>query len=63
LVVGFLTQGAAIVAAYIFVNLAIVDDKDDRIFGQTGLFYLIMIAASVSLLFSGAGFWAIDLPL
>lgn len=63
LIMGLLTQGAALVAAYIFVNLLIIDDTDDRIFGQTPLFYLVMIVISISLLFSGAGFFAIDLPL
>lgn len=63
LIFGFLTQVATLVAAYIFLNLLIIDDQEDEIFKQTDLFYLIMILLSVSLLFSGAGFFAMDLPL
>lgn len=53
--VGLFTQPAALVLAVI--SLARVRDKDDR------LLYLLLFAMALSLLFSGAGFFAFDLPL
>lgn len=77
LIVGFLTQVSALVAAYGFLNLAIFDGKKKigagtdsgvssvagSIFGQSALFHTVLIFVSLTLLFSGAGFLAIDLPI
>jgi uncharacterized membrane protein YphA (DoxX/SURF4 family) len=65
LIAGFITQISAIIAAYFFLNLAIIESKDEKtkIFNQSTLTYTLLIATSLSLLFSGAGFFAMDLPL
>jgi uncharacterized membrane protein YphA (DoxX/SURF4 family) len=65
MIAGFITQVAAIISAYFFLNMAILESDDDKnkIFDQSMMTYLILIAISLSLLFSGAGFFAIDLPL
>jgi uncharacterized membrane protein YphA (DoxX/SURF4 family) len=52
LIIGFLTQVAALLSIYILVSLSF----------QTS-FYALAVAVSVSLLFLGAGIWAVDLPL
>jgi uncharacterized membrane protein YphA (DoxX/SURF4 family) len=63
LTVGFLTQIMAIVAAYVFLNLWIVDKGEIKIFGQSLLFYSVLMIFSFSLVLSGAGLFAFDLPL
>lgn len=63
LIIGFLTQIAAIISAYIFLNLSIIENKEKEIFGQSNLLYIVMIIISLSLLLSGPGIFAIDLPL
>ena len=63
LVLGFLTQVIAIVAAYTFINIGIVDKGENKIFGQGLLFYFVMTIFSLSLVIFGAGLFAIDLPL
>jgi uncharacterized membrane protein YphA (DoxX/SURF4 family) len=63
LVTGFLTQIMAIVAAYVFLNLWVVDKGEVKIFGQSLLFYWVLIIFSMSLILSGAGLFAFDLPL
>ena len=63
ILIGFLVQGVAIVAIYLFLNFYLVDSGEKKIFSVPGIFYLVLVLFAVSLLFSGAGFWAIDLPL
>ncbi len=63
LIVGFLTQVVAIVGAYLFFNLMLIDRGSEKIFHQGNIFYIAMILISLSLLFSGAGAFAVDLPL
>jgi uncharacterized membrane protein YphA (DoxX/SURF4 family) len=63
LILGFLTQIAAIISAYIFLNLSIIENDKREIFKQTPLFYIVLIIISLSLLLSGPGIFAIDFPL
>jgi len=63
LIIGFLTQIMSIVAAFLFLNLMLIDAKAEKIFHQGTTFYIAMILISLSLLFSGAGSFAVDLPL
>lgn len=63
LIIGFLTQASAIVVAYLFIDLMLIDTGKEKIFKQGNLFYVAMILISLSLLFSGAGAFAVDLPL
>lgn len=63
LVVGFYTQIAAVATALISIGL-IWEKLLGRKFGSEGvLFDLLLLSVSLSLLFSGAGFLAFDLPL
>ena len=63
LLFGFFTQVAAIVGIFLFFTLLHIENRDERILPNTSTFYLIMVVLSISLLFSGAGAFAIDLPL
>lgn len=63
LIVGFLTQIAALIAAAIATfGLYQKRTYPERVPGSKGAFLLLLVI-SLSLLFSGAGFWAFDLPL
>ncbi|PIQ67200.1 MAG: hypothetical protein CO184_00610 [Candidatus Zambryskibacteria bacterium CG_4_9_14_3_um_filter_40_16] len=63
LIVGFYTQIAALVFVVItFVELYI-EQKESSLLKRDIAFYLLMFSIALSLLFSGAGFFAFDLPL
>lgn len=59
---GFITQISAIISGYIFFNLMILD-SENKIIGQTKIFYIIMSIISFSFLFLGPGLFSLDLPL
>lgn len=61
-ILGFLTQIVGLVAIYILMSLYL-SDKDIKVFEFSNSFYLLAIVVSLSLLFLGAGAFAIDLPL
>lgn len=66
LIVGFLTQIAAIVGMLIAMDALFVKllYKDlDKVAKYSRMFYILIFIASLSLLFSGAGAFAFDLPL
>lgn len=63
IIAGFFTQVSALVTIYLLLNLSIIDSGDSKIFGQSTIFYIILILITTTLLFSGAGFLAFDLPL
>lgn len=66
LVVGFLTQIFAIVGMLIALEALIGKWKYsnlDKILKYSKQFYILIFVASLSLLFSGAGAFAFDLPL
>lgn len=60
---GFFTQIASIVSMYLFFTLLYIENRDEKILPHTSTFYLVMIFVSATLLFSGAGIFAVDLPL
>jgi len=62
LIFGFLTQAAAIVAIYLLASISLID-KNIHVFDFQKSFYWMTIVVAVSLLFLGAGIFAIDLPL
>ena len=63
LVLGFLTQISALIAAIIFL-IRIVQKIGSKAFLTDGInYYFILFIISVCLLFTGAGFIAFDLPL
>ena len=62
LIIGLLTQIAAIITIYLFLSLYLID-KDIHVFNFQKSFYLINIIVCLSLLILGAGIFAVDLPL
>lgn len=63
LLLGFLTQIMAIIAAYLFINLGFVEKHIGKVLNQSTLFFFVMTTISVSILFIGPGLFSIDLPL
>ena len=63
LVVGYLTQVAALVMAIILFAEAYVEFRDSAILKRDVVFYTLLLVICVSLLFTGAGAFAFDLPL
>lgn len=63
LVVGFYTQIAALVAALIMLAATFIKWRHPQSLRNDIEFYILLFAISLSLVFSGAGFFAFDLPL
>ncbi|KKP80073.1 MAG: Membrane protein [Parcubacteria group bacterium GW2011_GWB1_35_5] len=63
LILGFYTQIAALVLGLLVFVEAYVEYKDPAILKRNFVFYSLLLAIVVSLLLSGAGAFAIDLPL
>ena len=63
LIFGFYTQIAALVLALLTFCESYVEYKDPGILKRNLVFYVMLLAMVLSLLFSGAGAFAIDLPL
>jgi len=63
LVVGFLTQVMALIFAIITFAELSIEFREETFLKRNIVFYLLLCAISLSLLFSGAGFLAFDLPL
>lgn len=63
LIVGFLTQIAALAAGLISLGALCAKLKDKSCLNEHWTYYLLLLAVAVSLLFTGAGAWAFDLPL
>jgi uncharacterized membrane protein YphA (DoxX/SURF4 family) len=60
---GFFTQISSLIAIYIFFSLFYIENRAEKILPHTSNFYLVMIIISMTLLFTGAGAFAVDLPL
>jgi len=63
LILGFYTQAAALVLALFTFAEAYVEYKDSAILKRNFVFYVMLLTIVLSLLLSGAGAFAIDLPL
>jgi putative oxidoreductase len=63
LILGFYTQVAALVLALFTFIESYIEYKDPAILKRTFPFYIMLLAILLSLLFSGAGAFAVDLPL
>lgn len=66
LIVGFLTQAAAIAGILIAMDALFAKwfYKDlDKVIKYSRMFYVLLLVISISLLFTGAGAFAFDLPL
>ena len=63
IIIGLWTQAAALVAAIGFI-VCLVKKAQARTFLTSGVNYLlILLVLSISLMVTGAGWWAFDLPL
>ena len=63
LVVGYLTQVAALVMAVILFAEGYVELRDGALLKRDIVFYALLLAICLSLLLTGAGAFAFDLPL
>jgi len=63
LILGFYTQVAALLLALLTFSEAYIEYKDPAILKRSLVFYSLLFAITLSLLLSGAGAFAIDLPL
>lgn len=63
LILGFYTQLAALILSIFTLTEIFIEYRDPTILKRNYVFYLMLFAISLSLLFSGAGAYAIDLPL
>ena len=63
LVLGFYTQVAALILAILTWSEAYIEYKDPAILKRSLVFYSMLLAITLSLLLTGAGAFAIDLPL
>jgi len=63
LVVGYLTQLAALVMAIILLAEAYVELQDGALLKRDIVFYTLLLVICVSLILTGAGAYAFDLPL
>jgi len=63
LIVGFSTQIAALI--FVIINFAelYIETKEASLLKRDAVFYLLIFAVALSLLFTGPGFLAFDLPL
>lgn len=63
LVIGLFTQGAALLFAIIGLAEAYIENRAPVVLKRNIVFYILITAISLSLLFTGAGFFAVDMPL
>jgi len=63
LIAGFLTQISALVLSVLLILAIILKRKNHLLFKHSTGFYMLLLCICISLIFSGAGFLAIDLPL
>ncbi len=61
LIFGFYTQIGALIAGLILLGCILIKYKKPNILQGETLLYVVLFAISVSLMFLGAGFWAVDL--
>jgi len=63
LIVGFYTQIAALIFVILTFIELYIEQKEEVLLKRDAVFYLLLFAIALSLLFTGAGFFAFDLPL
>lgn len=63
LIAGYLTQVVALVMAIVLFAEAYVELRDGTILKRDIVFYILLLAICLSLLLTGAGAFAFDLPL
>jgi putative oxidoreductase len=63
LILGLYTQISALILALLTFAETYIEYKEPAILKRNFVFYIMLLAIIISLLFSGAGAFAIDLPL
>ncbi len=63
LIVGFLTQVMAMISAYLFFNMHLIERYIGKVLNYPTIFNIVMIVVSLTLVVFGAGAFAIDMPL
>ena len=63
LIIGLFTQVAALVFSIISLAELIIEYREPVLLKNSIFFYLLLLTISASLIFTGAGFAAFDLPL
>lgn len=63
LVVGLFTQGSALFFTLLSLAELRIEYREPVILKRNIIFYMLVFAISLSLVFTGAGFFAFDLPL
>jgi len=63
LILGLFTQIAALILAILTFGELYIEFKEESLLKRSFVFYLLVFTISLSLLFSGAGFFAFDLSL
>ncbi len=63
LVLGVFTQATAIMLSFIILGAIYTKIRQPDLLDNSLEFFILLFAVLLSLLFLGAGFWAIDLPL
>lgn len=62
LIFGIYTQAVALVFTVFYLCLAILDYEEDTLVKRNLPFYILLFAISLSLLLTGAGLFAVDMP-
>ncbi len=63
LIVGFFTQIASIILSIFAISMIVIKVKHKNYFKYSLIFYILIFIITFTLMFSGAGIFAIDLPL
>jgi len=63
LILGFYTQIGALIAGFILLGCILIKYKKPTLLPGEMMLFVVLFAIAVSLLFSGAGFWAVDVAL
>ncbi len=63
LVLGFFTQIMALISAYLFLNMSLIERYVGKVLNYPTIFNVVMIVVSLTLVVLGPGAFAIDMPL
>src|SRR3989338_8179914 len=63
LIIGLYTQITALIFSILTLAELYIEYREPEVLARNIVFYLLVFVISLYLLFSGAGFWAFDLPL
>jgi len=63
LIAGAYTQLAALILAVVSISELLIEYKEESILKRDFVFYLLLTTICISLLLTGAGFYAVDVPI